>query len=155
MNKPPTLTWEELREAIIEYNKRVPEGEKITSLTTYNKFYKKIPGAPSNPYETYSDFKERGGLSALLSKLPKPVTLTWEELREAIIEYNKRAPEGERITSRPTYNKFYKKIPGAPSDPYVTYSDFKERGGFSGSFEQASKTSDSYMEGVKRGNYRV
>ena len=35
--------------------------------------------------------------------------LTWEELREAIIEYNKRAPEGERIISEPTYKKFYKK----------------------------------------------
>ncbi|MDE0119341.1 MAG: hypothetical protein OXM55_04950, partial [Bdellovibrionales bacterium] len=90
--------------------------------------------APSAPAQFYSDFKERGGWAALLSQpaKPPPPTLTWEELREAIREYNKKAPKGERIINYVTYriDKLYKKIPGAPSVPAKFYSDFKERGGW-------------------------
>ncbi|MDE0518184.1 MAG: helicase-related protein [Bdellovibrionales bacterium] len=44
------LTWEELREAIREYNKGAPEGERISSVTYQKaKLYKRIPGAPSQP----------------------------------------------------------------------------------------------------------
>ena len=129
---PSTLTWEELRAAIIEYNKRALEGERINSVTYgRGKLYKKISDAPLHPPTFYSDFKERGGWSALLGKpvKPPPPTLTWEELRAAIIEYNKRTPEGKRINSV-TYkrDKLYKKIPGAPSEPAAFYPDFKERG---------------------------
>ena len=123
------LTWEELREAILEYNKTAPEGERINSQSYLldRKLYKKIPGAPSDPPVFYSDFKERGGWWALLSK----THLTWEELREAILEYNKTAPEGEKINSQ-SYRKrkLHKRIPNAPSNPPVFYSDFKERGGW-------------------------
>ncbi|MDE0518782.1 MAG: hypothetical protein OXH36_04420 [Bdellovibrionales bacterium] len=63
------LTWEELREAIIEYNERASEGEKITSVTyVKGKLYKRIPGAPSHPEIFYPDFKERGGWPALVGK---------------------------------------------------------------------------------------
>ena len=151
--KPPTLTWEELRAAIIEYNKQAPEGEKITSQTyTTGKLYKKIPGAPSNPDQTYSDFKERGGWQALLGK----ISLTFEELRAEIMEYNKRAPEGERINSK-TYvrGKLYKKIPGAPSSPDQTYSDFKERGGWQALLGKISLTFEELRAEIMEYNKRA
>ena len=119
------LTWEELRDAIVEYNKKAPDGETINSAT-YRRFYKKIPRAHSNPERFYPDFKERGGWPALLGKFK----LTWEELRDAIVEYNKKAPEGKKIINSVTYQSFYKKIPGAHSDPGRFYPDFKERGGW-------------------------
>ncbi|MDE0119267.1 MAG: helicase-related protein, partial [Bdellovibrionales bacterium] len=136
------LTWEELRAAIREYNKGAPEGERINYVTyVKGKLYKKIPGAHSSPAQFYSDFKERGGWADLLSQpaKPPPPTLTWEELRAAIREYNKGAPEGERIINYVTYVKGYKKIPGAPSNPAQFYSDFKERGGWADLLSQPAK----------------
>ena len=117
-----TLTWEQLNRALIEYNKEAPEDEKINS-TTYSEFYNRIPGAPLDPHKAYPDFKIRGRWPALLGE----VLLTWEQLNQGIIEYNKEAPKGEKISSY-TYSRFYSRIPGAPPDPRIAYSDFKERG---------------------------
>jgi len=38
---------DELREAIKQYNEQAPEEERITNITTYQKFYRNIPRAPS------------------------------------------------------------------------------------------------------------
>ena len=119
------LTWEELHQAIVEYNQNNP-GEQINSRS-YPFLYTKIPGAPASPWTIYPDFKEKGGWPALLGTPAKH--LTWEELIEAIIEYNKTAPKNKKISPR-TYKKLRKKIRGAPPWPPSFYPDFKEKGGW-------------------------
>ena len=61
------LTWEELHQEIIKYNQNHPE--EFINSRSYPLLYKEIPGAPSNPWLHYLDFKERGGWAALLGKI--------------------------------------------------------------------------------------
>ena len=121
-----------LKQTIIKYNKTAPENERILSKPTYQKYYKRIPGAPSKPNIIIPDFAEKGGFSALLGKELFPTLIKdFDVLKQTIIKYNKTAPENERILSKPTYQKYYKRIPGAPGNPYTAIPDFAEKGGFS------------------------
>ena len=116
------MTLEETRSAIQEYNKTAPAGEEITSSVSYDKFYDRIPSAPSIP-TLYSYHEEQFGTGAglvgyLFPARNRPARrqsnkLTLEETRSAIQEYNKTAPEGEEIVSERSYSSFRHKI-GTP-----------------------------------------
>ena len=122
--------FDTLKEAIKIYNEKAPEHELITSAQTYHKFYKEIPGAPYNPYQSIPNFTNDGGFNALLSK-ETPYRITdFNTLKEVIEAYNQKAPEHKLITSQQTYHKFYKEIPGAPYNPYQSIPNFTNDGGF-------------------------
>lgn len=121
----PTLT--QLKTAIEKYNQTASPMEQMDSTLNYELLHDKIPFAPSQPYVVYPDFKEKGGWKYLLGKKGK---LTLDELKTAIVHYNKKALQIRQITNSTSYKKFYKHIPYAPHDPSRAYPEFKERGGW-------------------------
>ena len=96
------LNFTQLKTAIEEYNQTASPVEQINSALNYRLLYGKIPFAPSDPLEFYPDFKERGGWKYLLGKKDK---LTLDELKTAIVHYNKKALQIKQITSVSSYKK--------------------------------------------------
>ena len=119
-----------LKVAIDAYNQKAHEHKLITSQKTYYQFYKEIPGAPSDPYQSIPNFTNDGGFKALLSK-ETPYRITdFNTLRVAIDAYNQKTPEHKLITSWQAYYQFYKEIRGIPSDLYPIIHNFTNDGGF-------------------------
>ena len=123
----------EMPQAIEEYNEQTKAGEKIIGFGSYQRFYHRIPGAPAYSYlkKLYKRLygahpKEK--LSDFLFKNLTDRRLRLEEMPQAINEYNKKAKAGEKITGFRSYEKFYHRIPGAPS--YSTLGNwYKKRNG--------------------------
>ena len=85
----------------------------ITTRTEYEKRYKEIPGAPSNPNQIYT--KEWKGWPPFLGTGPQRQRpyLSYIELQ---IQVQKLG-----IVNRKQYRSRYKEIPGAPADPVKKY----------------------------------
>ncbi len=156
-------TLEELLEAVKEYNRKAPESKRITSVPSYNKHYKEIEGAPSNPGQSYGvEWEKIGKWRGFFDKLGLRKKLkTPEELIEAVRKYNRKAPESKRITSGPSYKKHYKEIEGAPSHPEQTYgAKWEKIGKWPGFFEKLGlrkklKTPEELIEAVRKYNRKA
>ena len=127
LGKTPLIeTILELQKAVREYNSNAPPEEQITTLLSYSKHYKKIPGAPSAPNQTYGEkWIKIGRWPGFLGKTPLIETIL--ELQKAVREYNSNAPLEEQITTQFSYKEHYKKIPDAPSSPDKFYGEEWEK----------------------------
>ena len=134
-------TVEELISAVKEYNREAVESKRITSGPSYKKYYKEIEGALSHLPEFYGkeEWEKVGKWRGFFDRLDpsRKKFETVEELLEAVREYNRKTPESERITSRYSYNNYYKRIKGAPSNPNRTYgTEWEKVGKWPGFFAQ-------------------
>ena len=125
-----TLEPEELVKEINEYNKTAVKEKRIISRTSYEKNYKNISGAPSSPWisygrEVWNEIRSQiHGWTGRIETTQRIVTkdpLEPEELVKEINEYNKTAVKEKRIISKKSYEKNYKNISRAPSQPWRSY----------------------------------
>ena len=154
------LTIEQLLEAIKEYNRKVPESERITDSFSYRDHYEKIEGAPSNPNSYYeAEWKKIGKWRGFFGK--PAVIETLEELLEEVRAYNRRAVESERITTKESYKNYYKQIKGAPSDPGRYREEWEKVGKWKGFFDKLDpsrkkfETVEELLEAVRAYNRRA
>ncbi len=159
-------TVEELIEAVRKYNREAVESKRITSVPSYNKHYKEIEGAPSNPNQFYGkkEWEKIGKWPGFFEKLGlrEKKFETPEELIEAVREYNRKAAESKRITSEPSYNKHYKEIEGAPSSPnqYYGKKEWEKVGKWRGFFAKLGirkklETVEELIEAVREYNRKA
>ena len=156
-------TPEELIEAVRKYNQEAPKSKRITTKDSYNKHYKEIDGAPSNPGQSYgAKWEKIGKWPGFFAKLGIRQKLeTPEELIEAVREYNRKAVESKRITTLRSYKKHYKEIEGAPSTPNQFYGDkWKKVGKWPGFFEKLGlrkkfETPEELIEAVRKYNRKA
>jgi len=127
------LTISELVEEVKEYNDGKPESEQIKSKPSYQKHYKNIEGAHSNPDKYYGAEWEEIGEWKGFSKVLGFGFLTLKELVEEVKEYNDGKPESEQITHGPSYREHRDKIEGAHSNPNIYYgTEWEEIGKWKG-----------------------
>ena len=112
-----------------ELKKRV-QALGITSFSEYRRRYKKISGAPSDPVQKYK--KEWEGWPVFLGTRQY---LSYIELKKRVQTLG--------ITSRREYQRRYKEIDGAPSDPAQKYK--KEWEGWVAFLGKSSKRERQYL----------
>ena len=130
--KPPPYTLEEIPEAIARLNRNSPETEQITNGRSYGIFRYKDPRLPS--WRTLENWYEQKygtiqGCSYFIFTgrqfIPKPPPYDLEEIPEAVERVNRKSPETEQMTSRPTYREFRYKDIRLP--PWKTLENWYEK----------------------------
>ena len=125
-----TLEPEELVKEINEYNKTAVQEKRIISTRSYVKNYKNISRTPSDPWKSYgrevwneirSQIHDWTGRIETTQRIVTKDPLEPEELVKEINEYNKTAVKEKRIISKKSYEKNYKNISRAPSNPWRIY----------------------------------
>ena len=131
------LTLDEWIKQVIAYNEKADKKEKINSSSySKKKMYLMIPGAPRNPHRQYGEeFRRRGGWGGVIDRVDNKVYkdgewrfLTLDEWIQAVHAYPQFS--GVRIKFI-LYEKLYREIPGAHSNPGELYrEEFRQRGGW-------------------------